>query len=140
MIELTSKRTPKDGLEAKFSVFHGEAVGLTYGKAGPAEYADDIVTSSSVVELRDKIDAEADENLKADETYLTVTFADGTTLEKHIEHAVGSLEIPMTNEQLTDKFVDQAALVLGVEAAKSASEAAWKLVDAGDVATVLRAM
>ncbi|KAK3104301.1 hypothetical protein LTR53_018503, partial [Teratosphaeriaceae sp. CCFEE 6253] len=28
VIELTSKRTPKDGLEGKFSVFHGAAIGL----------------------------------------------------------------------------------------------------------------
>ena len=137
VIELTSKRKPKDGLEGKFSVFHGGAVGLLYGKAGPAEYEDNLVTNSSVVEVRDKIDATADQDLKPDETYLTVQFKDGTVLEKHIEHAVGSLEVPMTNEQLTEKFVDQASLVLGDDRAKAASDAAWSIVDSDDVATAL---
>lgn len=140
VIELTSKPKPKDGLEAKFSLFHGGAVGLLYGKAGPAEYEDNVVTNSSVVEVRDKIDATADQDLKPDETYLTVYFADGTRLEKYIEHAVGSLEVPMTNEQLTEKFIDQAALVLGADKAKEASDATWSILHAGDVATVLQTL
>ena len=137
VIELTSKRKPKDGLEGKFSVFHGAAVGLLYGKAGPAQYANDVVTSSEVVNLRDKIDATPDESLKADETYLTVHFTDGSKLQKHVHHAVGSLEVPMTDEQLTEKFVDQAALVLGEQEAKAASDAAWKIAEASDVRDVM---
>lgn len=140
VIELTSKRKPKDGLEGKFSVFHGGAVGLLYSKAGPAQYADDVVTSSEVVALRDKIEATTDEGLKADETYLTVYFADGSKMEKHVEHAVGSLEVPMTDEQLTEKFVDQAALVLGKRAARAASDAAWTIAEAGDVSEVLKSL
>ncbi len=140
VIELTSKRKPKDGLEGKFSVFHGGAVGLLYGKAGPAQYADHVVTDSTVLAIRDKIDATPDEKLKADETLLTVTFATGTRLEKHIDHAVGSLEVPMSDEQLTEKFVDQAALVLGEQGAKAASEAAWTIQKSADVADLLRTL
>ncbi|KAF2480112.1 2-methylcitrate dehydratase [Neohortaea acidophila] len=140
VIELTSKRTPKDGLEGKFSVFHGGAVGLLCGKAGPAEYDDKVVTDSRVIELRDKIDATSDESLGADETYLTVHLADGSKIEKHVKHAVGSLEVPMTDNQLTEKFVDQAALVLGPNGARAASDAAWRIGEADDVASVLRAL
>ena len=43
----------------------------------------------------------------------------------------------MTNEQLTEKFVDQASLVLGDDRAKAASDAAWSIVDSDDVATAL---
>jgi aconitate decarboxylase len=140
VIELTSKRKPKDGLESKFSVFHGGAVGLLYGKAGPAQYADDVVTDIAVIAVRDKIDATPDEKLKADETLLTITFTDGSKLEKHIDHAIGSLEVPMSDEQLTQKFVDQAALVLGEAGAKAASDAAWSIADSRDVDDVLRTL
>ena len=140
VIELTSKRNPKNGLEGKFSVFHGGAVGLLYGKAGPAEYVDDIVTEPKVVALRDKIDATPDENLAADETYLTVKLADGSNLGKHIRHAIGSLEVPMTEDQLTKKFVDQATLVLGPNGAKAASDAAWRIGEASDVRDILRSL
>ncbi|KAK3710054.1 hypothetical protein LTR37_010485 [Vermiconidia calcicola] len=137
VIELTSKRAPKDGLEGKFSVFHGGAVGLLYGKAGPAQYADEVVTDEGVVSIRDRIDATPDKNLKPDEVYLTVHFADGTELKRHVLHAVGSLEVPMTDEQLTEKFVDQVALVLGSDGAKEASDTAWKIAEARDVTGVL---
>lgn len=137
VIELTSKRKPKDGLGGKFSVFHGGAVGLIYGKAGPAEYADEVVTSQEIVSVRDKVEATPDESVKADEAHLNLHLADNSKIEKHIEHAVGSLEVPMTDEQLTAKFVDQAALVVGVKDAKTASDAAWKIVEARDIRDVI---
>jgi aconitate decarboxylase len=137
VVELTSKRKPKDGLEAKFSVFHGCAVGLLYGKAGPAQYADEVVTSSEVISVRDKVSIEADTSLAADEAYLVLEHADGTRSEKHIAHAVGSLEVPMADEQLTAKFIDQASLVIGKEVATKWSESAWKIGDAQDVATTI---
>lgn len=135
VVELTSKEKPKDGLEAKFSVFHGVAVGLLYGKAGPAQYDDSVVTSSEVITMREKVKIELDNSIAADEVRLTVTLADGTEIEKHVQHAVGSLEVPMTDEQLTAKFVDQVALVLGKQGAQKASDDAWKIGEAKDVAT-----
>ena len=138
VIELTSKRTPKDGLEGKFSVFHGGAVGLLYGKAGPAQYADDVVRDPTVISIRDKINANSDKDMAADEAYLAVYCTNGTKLEKHVEHAVGSLEVPMSDDQLTEKFIDQAALVLGKEGAQKASDLAWRFREADDVVKILR--
>lgn len=138
VLELTGKKTPKDGLEAKFSVFHGGAVGLVYGKAAPAEYEDSIVTSKEVVSVRDKIDARADSGVKADECYITVTIKGEKILEKHVEHAVGSLEVPMTDELLKEKFVDQCAGVLGEEGARKASDISWNLESAKDVRDIAR--
>jgi aconitate decarboxylase len=136
VVELTSKKRPRDGLEAKFSVFHGCAVGLLYGKAGPAQYADEVVTSTEVISVRDKVDIEADTSLAADEAYLSLDHSDGTKLEKHIAHAVGSLQVPMTDEQLTAKFIDQVSLVIGKDAATRWSEKAWNLHNVQDVDAV----
>jgi len=138
VVELTSKKEPRDGLEAKFSVFHGCAVGLLYGKAGPAQYADDVVTSAEVISVRDRVIIEADSSLAADEAYLGLDHSDGTKLEKHVAHAVGSLQVPMTDEQLTAKFIDQVSLVVGEEAATRWSEKAWDLCNAWDVGEVVR--
>ncbi|KAI7153364.1 hypothetical protein KC349_g8407 [Hortaea werneckii] len=138
VIELTSKRKPKDGLEGKFSVFHGCAVGLLYGKAGPAQYSDATVTDPNVVRVRDKVEATPREDVRADEAHLQIHFADGQRLAKHVKHAVGSLEKPMTDEQLTEKFIDQANLVLGKARAVAASDIAWTLTEGSDVADKLR--
>ena len=137
VIELTSKRRPRDGLEGKFSIFHGSAVALLYGKAGPGQYADEVVRDPEVVGLRDRIEAEADEGLRADEAVVEVVLRGGEVLRRHVEHAVGSLEIPMSDSQLEEKFLDQVSLVLGREGAEEASRIAWRVGEAEDVAAVI---
>ncbi|OJD29430.1 uncharacterized protein BKCO1_8100020 [Diplodia corticola] len=136
VLELTGKKWPRTGLEAKFSVFHGAAVGLLYGKATPAQYEDAVVQDPVVVELRDKVNATIDNGLRPDEAHVRVEFNDGSVQEKHIEHAVGSLEVKMTNSQLKDKFLDQCTPVLGDAKAKEASEALWRLPEVGDIAEI----
>jgi hypothetical protein len=52
---------------------------------------------------------------------VTVITKDGKTHHVLVEHSIGSLERPMTNEQLKAKFMDQAGAVIG----HAAAEAAW---------------
>ncbi|KAJ7037428.1 2-methylcitrate dehydratase [Mycena alexandri] len=138
VLELTGKKTPQDGLQAKFSVYHGGAIGLVLGKAGPAQYEDAVVLSAEIVGVRDKISATADESLGADETKITVELSNGKTLTKHVVHAIGSVEVPMTNAQLEDKFIDQVSLVLGADGAQAASEACWALQGSASVADIVK--
>ncbi|KAJ5786140.1 uncharacterized protein N7503_011352 [Penicillium pulvis] len=137
VLELTGKTAPKDGLEGKFSVYHGGAVGLLFGKATPAQYEDEVVTDSRVVGMRNRIKAKVNEDLKADECHLTAFLrnesGENVTIEKHVSHAVGSLERPMTDTQLVQKFVDQCIPVLGQERAEKASQWCWDLEKQGDV-------
>ncbi|KAF7319771.1 2-methylcitrate dehydratase [Mycena kentingensis (nom. inval.)] len=137
VLELTGKKTPEDGLQAKFSVYHGGAVGLVLGKAGPAQYTDEVVLSPEIIAVRDKITATADAALGADEAEIVVTLEDGTEFKKHVVHAVGSLEVPMNREQLEEKFVDQVSLVLSLDGAKNASQAAWSLQTTTDLSTLI---
>lgn len=136
VLELTGKRKPKDGLEGKFSVLHGGAVGLLYGKASPAQYEDAVVQDSKVIDLRDKIQATSDSSMRADATRIVVKFTDGTTLEKNIDHAVGSAEVPMSNTELQEKFLDQCQPVLGADVSKKASDLCWGLERVADVCDI----
>ncbi|MGH6622850.1 MAG: MmgE/PrpD family protein, partial [Burkholderiaceae bacterium] len=43
VLELTGKKEPVDGLQGKFSVYHGCAAGLVFGRAGEDEFSDAIV-------------------------------------------------------------------------------------------------
>ncbi|GLA75811.1 hypothetical protein AtubIFM55763_007367 [Aspergillus tubingensis] len=134
VLELTGKTKPKDGLEAKFSVYHGGAIGLIHGKATPAEYEDAVVTNSETIEVRDKFVATAAENIRADECRILVEFeAPGVQVEKHVHHAVGSIDAPMTDSQLTEKFIDQCSSVLGPEQAKIISDWCWNLETKDDI-------
>jgi aconitate decarboxylase len=140
VLELTGKKTPQDGLQAKFSVFHGGAIGLVLGKAGPAQYEDELILSDEIVSVRDKIEAAADGSLAADETYIILTLKDGTTLEKHVSHALGSLEVPMTDAQLEEKFIDQCLPVLGAIGAQQASKSCWGLEGSSDVRQIAKSI
>jgi 2-methylcitrate dehydratase PrpD len=104
VLELTGKRTPRTGLEAKFSVYYSVAVAMIYGTAGEHEYSDERVANAEVIALRDKIDARVDSNLRDDEAYVTVVRNDGSRLERHIPYSLGSLKRPMSDEQLDTKF------------------------------------
>jgi 2-methylcitrate dehydratase PrpD len=121
--ELTGKKTPTDGLLAKFSVFHACAVALIYGRAGEHEYADDVVRSPLVIGVRDKVELIVDRSIHEASVDVTLETTDGQKHHIFIERAIGSLEKPMSNEQLKAKFVDQSAPILG--AAKT--EEAWNL-------------
>jgi 2-methylcitrate dehydratase PrpD len=119
VLELTGKTAPKSGLEGKFSVFHSAAVALLDGAGGEAQYADRRVNAADVVALRAKVNAEVEAGMALDAAHVAITLADGSRREIHIEHCVGSLEQPMTDEQLDEKFRAQCDPVLG--AARTAS-------------------
>jgi hypothetical protein len=38
---------------------------------------------------------------------MTIVLKDGRTLRRFIAHAIGSVEVPMTDKQLEDKFADR---------------------------------
>lgn len=137
VLELTGKRKPRDGLEGKFSVFHGGAIGLIFGKGTPGQYETEVVRDPAVIEMRDKIECEADATIAADETKIVLTMVDGKVLEKHVKHAVGSIEVPMDDQMLRQKFEDQCAAVLGGET-RSASTKCWNVEDVLDIAEIAR--
>src|SRR4029079_18479425 len=71
VLELTGKKEPKDGLQGKFSVYHGCAAGLVYGRAGEGEYADEVVNDPKLVELRGKVNATVDTSICEEAAHVT---------------------------------------------------------------------
>ena len=138
VIELTSKQKPRDGLEGKFSVFHGAAVGLLFGKAGPGQYSDLVVNDPQVIAVRDAVKATANRDLRSDEAIVTAFDSSSNKVaEIRVEHAIGSLDKPLSDAQLREKFNDQVSLLHPKDHARSISELAWKVVDARDVSSLL---
>ncbi|MFZ3288472.1 MAG: MmgE/PrpD family protein, partial [Telluria sp.] len=123
VLELTGKKTPRTGLESKFSVYHSCAVGLLFGKAGEHEYTDHSVNLPEVLAMRARVEAIVDDAIDEASADVTVHTTDGRSVHVFVEHAIGSLERPMSEAQLKAKFVDQSAPVIGVAQA----EQAWLL-------------
>jgi len=136
VLELTGKRTPKVGLEGKFSVFHSAAVAIIDGRAGENQYSDAAVLDPVTVALRDKVDAVIDPAMAADAVRITVTLKDGTKLEKFVEHAIGSKDRPMNNDDLSAKFVDLVEPILGAAQATTLLQACWAMQDAPNLSRI----
>ena len=134
VLELTGKQFPKYGLEAKFSVYHGAACGLQFGKATPAQYTDEVVKETA--KLREKITAIVDESIRPDECRIVVTTSTGR-VQKHVEHAVGSLSKPLTSAHLRQKFEDQVSPQYGAQRSTQLFEDLMNIRDRGNMVGVL---
>ena len=104
VLELTGKREPRSGLEGKFSVFHAAAAALVHRAAGEAQFSDACVLAPEVGALRGRVSATVDSTVRKTEAHVALRLADGRVLEKHVEHALGTLERPMSDADLEAKF------------------------------------
>ncbi|MDQ6685465.1 MAG: MmgE/PrpD family protein [Pseudomonadota bacterium] len=133
VLELTGKKEPRNGLEGKFSVFHGCAAGLIFGRASEAQYADGIVNRADVVALRRKVVATVDDSIDEASADVTALLRDGRRIHVFVEHAIGSLQRPMSDPALAAKFDEQAGAVLGTARCAELREACRRLGEMADV-------
>jgi len=131
VLELTGKKEPADGLQGKFSVYHGCAAGLVFGRAAEEQYADDIVARPDLVDLRRRVVATVDDSIDEASADLTAILKDGRRVHVFVEHAIGSLGRPMSDSQLEDKFSNLAEPVLGAGATASLIRSCWQLGGSG---------
>jgi 2-methylcitrate dehydratase PrpD len=136
VLELTGKKEPADGLQGKFSVYHGCACGLIFGRAGESEYADDIVNRPDMVALRRKVVATVDDSIDEASADVTAVLKDGRRVHVFVEHAIGSLQNPMTDAMLEAKFRNLSDSVLGAGQTSELIKACWALGGTGDVRTL----
>jgi 2-methylcitrate dehydratase PrpD len=137
VLELTSKRTPQTGLEGKFSVYYAAAIAIVAGRAGESQFTDAQVRDPVVVGMRDRVSTTVDPALLQDQARVKIRLKDGRTLDRFIVHAVGSVENPMSDQQLEAKFSDLVAGILPDDRAHRLIElcrGAEDLDDAGEIA------
>lgn len=139
VLELTGKKEPQDGLQGKFSVYHGVAAGLLFGRAGEGEYDDAIVTREDVTALRRKVVATVDDSIDEAAADVTAVMKDGRREHVFVEHAIGSLERPMTDADLEGKFRSLAEPVIGAQRSGRLIAACWGLGAAPGVAELVAA-
>jgi 2-methylcitrate dehydratase PrpD len=139
VLELTGKKEPKDGLEGKFSVYHGFAAGLMFGRAGEHEYDDAIVNRPDMVDLRRKVVATIDDSIAEDAADVVAVLKDGRKEHVFVKNAIGSMANPLTDAYLESKFHDLADVVIGKDRVSQLIKACWGLGDAKDVSALVAA-
>jgi 2-methylcitrate dehydratase PrpD len=67
-----------------------------------------VVARPDVVALRARVVATVDESIREKSMNLTVVCRDGRHLHRRVEHAIGSLERPITDGGLEERFRSHA--------------------------------
>ena len=82
VIDLCNKRDITQGLESKYSIYHGAAVGLVRGKGGLAGILRMQAANDPVVQrVRDRVTPIADASITEDQSHIEVEFTDGRKVE-----------------------------------------------------------
>ncbi|MBY0267024.1 MAG: MmgE/PrpD family protein, partial [Burkholderiales bacterium] len=139
VFELTAKENPQTGLEGKFSVFHAAAVALHTGKAGEAQFSDQSVLDPVTVALRKRVRITRDESIGRVQSHITIRLKDGRVLERHVVHALGTLERPMSDADLEDKFRGLAEGILSEKQADEVIRLCWNVDSLPDAGAIARA-
>lgn len=139
VLDLCNKQNITLGLEGKFSVYHGAALGLVRGKAGIQEYTDEAVNDPAIRRVRELAKAVGDRSITDDQAHIEVELADGRKLTRFVEKSLGNIHRPMTDRQLEDKFRDQAEGVLPIAQVEALIGLCWKIDDLPDVNELIKA-
>ena len=137
VMQVTAIKDPKTGLEGKFSVYHAAAVSIVDGAAGERQFSDESVRAPLIVELRGRVFPTIDPTVSKDQARVTILLKNGNRPTVFVEHAVGSVENPMSDRMLEDKFHGLVEGILSPDKTRSIIDACWradKLVDAGEIA------
>jgi len=139
VLDLCNQQNITKGLQGKFSVYHGAAVGLVRGKAGLQEYSDEAVNDPAVKRVREHATAVGDSSITEDQARVEVELTDGRVLTRFIEESIGNLKRPLTDAQLNAKFRDQGVLALPSGQVDRLVDLCWRIDSLADVGELVRA-
>jgi 2-methylcitrate dehydratase PrpD len=136
VLDLCNKREITQGLESKYSIYHGAALGLVRGKAGVQEFTDQAANDAVIRRVRDCVTAIADPTITEDQSHIEVELAGGGKIAQFVEESLGNLRRPLSDQQLEDKFRDQAVIVLPESQVNELIRLCWRvdeLANAGEL-------
>lgn len=139
VLDLCNQTNITKGLQGKFSVYHGAAVGLVRGKAGLQEYTDAAVNDPAVKRIRELATALGDPSITEDQAHIEVELNDGRKFSRFVEKSLGNIHRPLSDAQLNDKFSDQAVLALPLERVDSLLDRCWNIDRLADVNELIEA-
>ncbi len=138
VLELCGKKTPKNTLEAKLSVFYSAAVAVVARRVAEREYGDEFLGNAAVIRLRDSVTVETDAAIREDETHVTLEMSDGQRVQCHIDHVTGSVDRPMSDHDMVQKFHGLVEPILPKARIEQLVDACWNITQLDDVSTLAR--
>lgn len=136
--ELGARKRPQDEFEAAVSVFYWAATSLVTGRAGAAEAGVEMTRDPRIRDLQDRIFLTPSPALADDQCKAVAKTTDGRTVEVFVEHAVGSLDRPMSSADLDAKFLTGAQAAYPLQRAERLLQACRGVLSQNDVSVILK--
>jgi 2-methylcitrate dehydratase PrpD len=133
-VELAGRRHPDTAIGGRFSIYHAAALALARRSAGIAAFDAADVNEPQLIALRDCMQVEADARLAPGQARVQIEFINGTCAEQAVEFPSGSPERPLTDEQLSEKFLELACRCMKKGSAERLFESCLSLEQCADVA------
>lgn len=130
---LCDRPDPSNSYDAGVSLQHWIAASLLHRNAGIDELAPENIHSPAIASLRRKVRIESSEDVGRQSATVEVVLSDGRTLEREIVDCRGSISNPLTDQDLSRKFLAQSKVLPRASAEKLLAEA-WRLGSSGNVA------
>jgi 2-methylcitrate dehydratase PrpD len=141
-LDLTDNPTPAHPYAAKFSVHYCVARALADGALTPADFSDELIAEPALRDLMLRTTARLDPELNARAprelpARVRLHLKDGRQVEHLVLSAKGDPEAPLTEQELTDKFVSLAAGTPYADRAHGLVKTVTGLRDRADVRRLL---
>jgi 2-methylcitrate dehydratase PrpD len=126
--------------DARVSIHHCAAVSLLFGAAGLKEFSDDVVHAPAVVAFRDRIKPRLDAESPRGAATATARMTDGRNLTASVLHALGSLEQPLSDQDIEVKVRGLAQYGGFSGAIEDAIAAVWRLDETATIDPLVSAL
>ncbi len=132
-------KNPRTYHEAQVSLPFSVAVALLEGQALLKQYSDRNIRNARVKALVDAHTITVDDTLpRGVSCRMTLTQTDGQTFTSQIDYPKGSIQNPMTDDELLGKFTSLATPVIGAKRAAALAGAVMTVEKCSDVSAVLK--
>jgi len=137
-LAIAGRKDPTNRVEAQASLWHWAAAVIIKGRATLAEASDSCVRDERVVAMRQRIDIVGDRACAREAAKGALRLADGRVLRAEVEHCSGSQARPMTDSQISEKFLGQACRSVTDQKARELLSLCWAIERAPDVGAFVR--
>ena len=131
-LDIVNNLHPEGDYQAKFSIQYTVAHALVHGSVRLNAFAPERMGDADVRALMQKIECVADAELskafpKQRAARVEIELADGRKLAHYQPTRKGDPEMPLSDDELNDKFLELAAPVVGEPAARALLDRLWRL-------------
>jgi 2-methylcitrate dehydratase PrpD len=138
LAERTDRPDVHTGREAQVSAQHSVAVTLLYGTAGLHEFSDSAACNPAVAALRSRVVITRDSAVPVGSARVSVELNDGTSCATKVDQARGSLERPLTDDEIEAKVRLLAEYGLPGTDVEQLISAVWSIDQRQDVGEIVR--